>query len=44
LTWFGTNRGWDISRARTELGFRPRVNLEEGLKLTMEWYQSRGLL
>jgi nucleoside-diphosphate-sugar epimerase len=44
LTWFSTNRGWDISRARTELGFRPRVDLEEGLTITKKWYQERGLL
>jgi nucleoside-diphosphate-sugar epimerase len=44
LTWFSTNRGWDISRARTELGFQPRVSLEEGLTLTKQWYQQRGLL
>lgn len=44
LTWFTTNRGWDISRAREELGYEPKVDLQEGLKQTMEWYQSRGLL
>lgn len=44
LTWFATNRGWDISRARKELSFNPRINLEDGLRTTMEWYQSRGLL
>jgi nucleoside-diphosphate-sugar epimerase len=44
LTWFSTNRGWDISRARTELGFRPRITLEEGLARTHKWYYDRGLL
>ena len=44
LTWYSTNRGWDISRAKTELGYQPRVPLEEGLRKTMEWYHSRGLL
>lgn len=44
LTWFSTNRGWEIARARTELGFRPRINLEEGLRLTKQWYLERGLL
>ena len=44
LTWFTTNRGWDISRARNELGYQPAVSLEEGLTRTMHWYQSRGLL
>jgi nucleoside-diphosphate-sugar epimerase len=44
LTWFSTNRGWDISRAKTELGYQPRVSLEEGLRKTMDWYRVRGLL
>ena len=33
----------DISRARAELGFEPRVRFEEGLALTIDWYvQNRG--
>ncbi|HET7607877.1 MAG TPA: hypothetical protein VFL84_04310, partial [Gammaproteobacteria bacterium] len=44
LTWFSTNRGWEITRARTELGFRPRISLEQGLALTKNWYYERGLL
>lgn len=44
LTWFSTNRAWDISRARNELGYRPAVTLREGLRRTMRWYQERGLL
>lgn len=44
LTWFTTNRGWDITRAREELGYRPLVGLDEGLRRTREWYESRGLL
>jgi len=29
----------DISKARTELGYEPRVGLEEGLKITYSWLQ-----
>ena len=29
----------DISRARNELGFKPRVNLQEGLSRTISWYR-----
>ncbi|MBA2883096.1 nucleoside-diphosphate-sugar epimerase [Desulfosalsimonas propionicica] len=43
-TGFTTNRGWDLQRARNELGFRPRVSLSQGLVQTMKWYQGRGLL
>ena len=28
----------DTTRARTEIGFDPRVNLEEGLRRQVEWY------
>jgi UDP-glucose 4-epimerase len=32
----------DITRARKELGFKPRFSLEEGLKKTIEWFKRRG--
>ncbi len=32
----------DTSRARDELGFRPRVGLEEGLRHMMHWMSARG--
>lgn len=32
----------DFSRARDELGWRPRHDLSEGLRLTVEWYLSHG--
>jgi nucleoside-diphosphate-sugar epimerase len=31
-------------RARTELGFQPRIPLAEGLRATAAWYQERGWL
>ena len=31
-------RKLDVSRARKEFGFKAKVNLEEGLKKTIEWY------
>jgi len=31
----------DISRAERHLGFRPEVDFEKGLKLTIDWYKSR---
>lgn len=30
----------DIGRARSALGYEPRVRLEEGLRRTVEWYRS----
>jgi dTDP-glucose 4,6-dehydratase len=31
----------DITRARTLLGWQPRVDTEEGLRLTIEWFRTR---
>ena len=33
----------DISRARAELGYEPRVSFEEGLAETLRWYRSAGV-
>ena len=33
----------DITRARTLLGWEPRVDVEHGLRETIEWYRSRGV-
>jgi len=42
---FLTNsRIYDISRARSELGYAPAVGLEEGMKLTAMWYYKHGWL
>ena len=33
----------DCSRARTLLGWVPRVSLEEGLRRTVEWHRIHGV-
>ncbi|GCE13587.1 NAD-dependent epimerase/dehydratase family protein [Tengunoibacter tsumagoiensis] len=38
------SRVYDISRARTELGYEPKVKLDQGLQLTAAWYQKNHLL
>ena len=32
----------DISQAKLHLGYNPSVSFEEGIKATVEWYQSVG--
>jgi nucleoside-diphosphate-sugar epimerase len=44
LSWFKTNRAFRIDRARIELGYTPRVDLQEGLRRTAQWYRQRGYL
>jgi nucleoside-diphosphate-sugar epimerase len=42
---FLTNsRIYDISRAASELGYTPKVGLEEGMKLTASWYYKHRYL
>ncbi len=31
----------DISKARKLIGYKPKVNFEQGLKIAVEWYKSR---
>jgi nucleoside-diphosphate-sugar epimerase len=38
------NRAYDGSRARDELGFTPRIGLNEGLARTVAWYRDSGWL
>ena len=44
VDFFTKSRAFDTTRARTELGFHPEVDLEEGIKRTAEWYRAEGLL
>ncbi len=38
------SRMYDITRAKSELGYVPRVELEEGMKLTAAWYYKHHYL
>jgi nucleoside-diphosphate-sugar epimerase len=44
VDWYRQNRAFKIDRARRELGYVPRVGLEEGLERTAEFYRREGLL
>jgi 2-alkyl-3-oxoalkanoate reductase len=44
VDWFRQHRAFDISKAKRDLGYRPAVDLDEGLKRTYEWYRMEGLL
>ena len=44
VDWFRQNRAFDISRAKAELGYRPAVGLDEGLKRTYLWYTQENML
>jgi nucleoside-diphosphate-sugar epimerase len=42
--WFRQTRAFTIQKARQELGFVPRVGLDEGLARTAAWYRANGYL
>ena len=44
VDWFRQNRAFDISKARRDLGYAPRVSLDEGLLRTAQWYLGEGYL
>ena len=44
VEFFQLDRAFSIDKARTFLGYEPRVNLREGLARTADWYEKQGLL
>jgi dihydroflavonol-4-reductase len=44
VDFFTKSRAFDITRARTEIGFAPRVGLREGTRRTLDWYRAEGWL
>jgi 2-alkyl-3-oxoalkanoate reductase len=44
VDWFRQNRAFDISKARRELGYAPKVDLHTGLTRTYEWIIARNML
>jgi 2-alkyl-3-oxoalkanoate reductase len=44
VDWYRQNRAFDISKAKRDLGYRPAVGLDEGLRRTYAWYRAEGLL
>jgi nucleoside-diphosphate-sugar epimerase len=41
---FTKDRAFDISKAKGELGYQPKVDLEEGIRMTAKWYVDNGYL
>jgi nucleoside-diphosphate-sugar epimerase len=44
VDWYRQNRAFKIDRARKDLGYVPRVGLDEGLARTAQWYFEHGYL
>jgi nucleoside-diphosphate-sugar epimerase len=44
VDFYTKSRAFDTTRARTELGFAPSIDLEEGIRRTADWYRAQGML
>ncbi len=44
VEFFSKDRAFSIAKAKRMLGYRPRVELPEGLRRTARWYRDQGLI
>ena len=44
VDWYRQNRAFKIDKAKRDLGYRPQVGIEEGLRRTAQWYREEGYL
>lgn len=41
VAFFGTDNRYSMQKAQRELGYKPRLDLREGLRVTADWYRRR---
>jgi dihydroflavonol-4-reductase len=44
VDFYTKSRAFDITRARRELGYSPKIGLREGIDRTLKWYHAQGWL
>jgi len=44
VDWYRQNRAFKIDKAKKDLGYKPKIGIDEGLKRTAEWYKKEGYL
>jgi nucleoside-diphosphate-sugar epimerase len=44
VDWFRQIRAFKIDKAKKELGYVPKIGIDEGLRRTGEWYEANGYL
>ena len=44
VDWYRQNRAFKIDKAKRDLGYKPRIDIDEGLKRTAEWYKKENYL
>ena len=44
VDWFRQVRAFRIDKAKHDLGYKPRIGIDEGLRITGKWYKAEGYL
>jgi nucleoside-diphosphate-sugar epimerase len=44
LAFFSKNQAFDISKAKSEIGYQPEVDLDDGIMQTVKWYRGNNWL
>ena len=44
VDWYRQNRAFNINKAKRDLGYNPKVGLDEGLRRTGKWYRQEKLI
>jgi dihydroflavonol-4-reductase len=44
VDFYTKSRAFDTTRARTQLGYAPQIDLDEGIRRTAQWYKDQKLL
>ena len=44
VDWYRQNRAFKIDKAKRDLGYNPKIGIDEGLRRTAEWYKKEGYL
>jgi nucleoside-diphosphate-sugar epimerase len=44
VAFFSENRRFSWEKAQRALDYRPQYDLQDGLRLTVEWYRQQGVL
>lgn len=44
VDWYRQNRAFKLDKAKRDLGYQPKIGIDEGLRRTAEWYRAEGIV
>ena len=44
VDWYRQNRAFKIDKAKRDLGYKPKIGIDDGLRNTAEWYKKENYL